>query len=148
MIPQVARRANLPKDAVQRARASSRPSPRRLHGFAAAPMHEDFRGPGVKRPGRGLLGGRFSLTPSAAFALRIRLAYPGLEAQYNAMKPTDAIRLSRIGSAVQRHGTHDFIIHTSYLLDVNLLGFRAERHASVSCAWGSWFTMTPENLPN
>jgi hypothetical protein len=38
-------RANLPKDAVQRARASQRPSPRRLHGSAAASSHEEIRGP-------------------------------------------------------------------------------------------------------
>jgi hypothetical protein len=47
MESKLARRANLSKDEVQRARASQRPSPRRLHGFAAASRHEDFRGPGV-----------------------------------------------------------------------------------------------------
>jgi hypothetical protein len=47
MISQACRSPNLPKDVVQRARALRRPSPRRLHGFAAAPTHEDFRGPGV-----------------------------------------------------------------------------------------------------
>jgi hypothetical protein len=42
----VRRNARLSKDAVQRARALRRPSPRRLHGFAAASSHEDVRGPG------------------------------------------------------------------------------------------------------
>jgi hypothetical protein len=85
MISKVGRRANLSKDVVQRARASQRPSPRRLHGFAVAPMHEDFRGPGVERhpcpdglsPHAGTLrggvgGGGPPLTPSAAFALQMR----------------------------------------------------------------------------
>jgi hypothetical protein len=43
----LARCANLSKDEVQRARASQRPSPRRLHSFAAARRHEEIRGPGV-----------------------------------------------------------------------------------------------------
>jgi hypothetical protein len=47
MESKVARCASLYKDEVQRARASQRPSPRRLHGFPAAPMHEDLWGPGV-----------------------------------------------------------------------------------------------------
>jgi hypothetical protein len=85
MIAQVGRRVRLHKDVVQRARASQRPSPRRLHGSAAASRHEDLRGPGAQRPGRGLLGGRFSLTPSAAFALHIRSVCLGSKARCNAM---------------------------------------------------------------
>jgi hypothetical protein len=81
MLSELGCSANLPKDAVQRARASQRPIPRRLHGSAAAPMHEDLRGSGAQRHPcpiglspqagtlRGLLRGRFPLTPSAAFTL-------------------------------------------------------------------------------
>jgi hypothetical protein len=47
MIAEVARRASLPKDAVQRARAFPRPSPQRLHGFAVASRHEEIRGSGA-----------------------------------------------------------------------------------------------------
>jgi hypothetical protein len=47
MKSELCRDTNLYKDAVQRARASQRPSPRRLHGFPAAPMHEDLRGSGA-----------------------------------------------------------------------------------------------------
>jgi hypothetical protein len=44
MNSKVDRGTSLHKDAVQRARAWSSPSPRRLHGFAAASSHEDLRG--------------------------------------------------------------------------------------------------------